>query len=201
MLFAHPPVSLPDVVADVVRLLPEYVPGVESGPAASTEGRSCWIRTWKSLLGVIGRAHGMEVAVQEDGDSALRRQLTMHWNRDGRTLVAIFSGWGSRQDLDDRFRELESFKAPQKVILFSCIKWQEAVIEQLDSAFVAYPYHIEGEQYLALNLMGPSQSLGAHVFTVPHDGPIQGEHRAILMPLPGAPFRWGGAQKEAARSR
>jgi hypothetical protein len=199
-MFANPAVSFSELVADIVRLLPEYVPGMETGPAASTESRSCWIKTWKGLLTVLGREHGMDVVTQEEGDSALQRQLTMFWKRGNGILVAFYSGWGDRQDMERRFQQLESLKAPQKVILFSCFKWQEAVIEQLEAALLGYPYHIQGEQYLALNFMGPSQSLNAHLFTVSHHGSLSSGDLKKLTPMPGGPFSWRDARKRTALS-
>ncbi len=50
------------------------------------------------------------------------------------------------------FYRLLILKAPQKVLLYSCAKWKEEVLEQLTGAVMRYPQHIQGEQYLAVNL-------------------------------------------------
>jgi hypothetical protein len=145
MTLFTPLVSLEDLTGEIARLLPEYLPGVSTGSAALTEGRSCWIRAWKALLTVLGRERGMEIAVQEEGDSALARQLTLFWKRGDGIMAAFLSGWGNRDELDRRFQMLETIKAPQKTIIYSCTKWQDAVLEQLEAALLRYPHHIEGK--------------------------------------------------------
>src|SRR4051794_28810810 len=172
MIFAQPAIAAVDLVREIVHLLPEYLPGLETGSAANTEGRTCWIKSWKSLLTVLGRERAFQVAVQEEGDSALQRQLTVYWKRGDAIMLAAHSGFGSRDDMERRFQQLETIKAPHKLILYSCLKWQAAVIEQLEAALLRYPHHIKGEQYLALNLMGPQRILAAHLFTVPESGSI-----------------------------
>jgi len=198
MIFEAGTLSLPKLVSEIVGLLPEYLPGVETGPAASTEGRTCWIRTWKGLLTALGRQWGMEVAVEEDAGSALKRQLTLLWTRGDAILMAAYSGWGDRQDLERRFHQLETLKAPHKLLLYSCLKWQEAVLEQIAAALLRYPHHIQGEQYLALNLMGPSQTLGAHLFTVPRSGVLQPDDVSRLPEVPGSPFSWRQKREKRA---
>jgi hypothetical protein len=200
MKFEKSSIPVPALIDDIVRLLPEYLPGMETGTAASTEGRSCWIKSWKALLTVLGREHGMEVIVQEEGDSALQRQLTIFWKRGDAIMLAAFSGWGDRRDLERRFQQLETLKAPLKLFLYSCVKWQVAVIEQLEAALLRYPHHIEGEEYVALNLMGPSQSVGAHLLTVPRSGPLQIEDVKSLTQIPGSPFTWRSPRGKTAAS-
>jgi hypothetical protein len=190
MKFQSPSIPVPGLIADIVRLLPEYLPGVETGAAATTEGRTCWIKSWKALLTVLGREQGLEVLIHEDGDSALQRQLSVFWKRADAIMLAAYSGWGDRNDLERRFQQLEALKAPQKVLLYSCLKWQQAVVEQLEAALLRYPYHIEGEQYVALNMMGPTQSLGVHVFTVPHSGSLKLVDLSTFQPISGSPFVW-----------
>lgn len=198
MKFEKPRIPMGVLVADIVRLLPEYLPGVETGIAANTEGRSCWIKSWKALLTVLGREHGLEVVLQEDGDSALQRQLTMYWKQGDAIMLAALSGWGDRSDLERRFQQLESLKAPQKLFLYSCLRWQEAVIEQLEAALLRYPHHIEGEQYAALNVMGSIQSLGVHLFTAPGSGSLQLADVTTMLPIAGSPFSWGTLRKSGS---
>jgi len=190
MIFGHPEISMELLVREIVRLLPEYLPGVETGTAASTEGRTCWIKSWKALLTVLGRERGFHVVLQEEGDSALQRQLTILWKTGDAVTFAAYSGFGDRQDLERRFQLLETLKAPYKLILYSCLKWQDAVLEQFEAALLRYPHHIEGEQYLALNLMGASQCLGAHLIQMPKSGALELREAKQLNQLPGSPFYW-----------
>jgi hypothetical protein len=200
MRFEKPSIPVGGLIADIIRLLPEYLPGVETGAAASTEGRSCWIKSWKALLTVLGREHGLDVVVHQDGDSALHRQLTVFWKRGDAIMLAAFSGWGDRSDLERRFQQLETLKAPQKLFLYSCLKWQEAVIEQIEAALLRYPHHIEGEQYVALNVIGPAQSLAAHLIAVPRSGVLQLADVSTFKQIPGSPFTWRPSRGKTASS-
>ncbi len=194
MRFCSPLVPLPDLAREIARLLPEYLPGVATGAATPTEGRSCWIRAWRELLTVFGRGHGLDVAVQEEGDSALARQLALYWQRGDGIMAAFLSGWGDREELEARFLRLETIKAPQKAILYSCTKWQAEVLEQLEAALLRYPHHIEGEQYLALNTVGSEQKLAAHWVTIPHSGKLIQSDIGHLAAVPGSPYRWGAGR-------
>jgi hypothetical protein len=189
--------SLPDLTREIVRLLPEYLPGVSTGSAALTEGRSCWIQAWKALLTALGRERSMNLALHEEGDSALARQLTLYWKRGDGIMAAFLSGWGDRQELERRFQVLETIKAPQKAIIYSCMKWQDAVLEQLGAALLRYPHHIQGEQYLALNLLGNEQKLAAHSIVITHDGNLDKRDLERLLPLPGSPYLWGDRHRES----
>ena len=188
-------VSLPDLTREIARLLPEYLPGVSTGSAALTEGRSCWIHAWKALLTAVGRERSMEIALREEGDSALARQLTLYWKRGDGIMAAFLSAWGDRQELERRFQVLETIKAPQKTIIYSCAKWQDAVLEQLGAALLRYPHHIEGEQYLALNLLGSEQKMAAHSIVIARNGNLNPGDLDGLLPLPGSPYPWGDRRR------
>src|SRR5437870_12724919 len=88
-------------------------------------------------------------------------------------------------------------KAPQKTIIYSCAKWQDAVLEQLGAALLRYPHHIEGEQYLALNLLGSEQKMAAHSFVIPRNGNLNPGDLERLLPVPGSPYPWGDRRREA----
>jgi hypothetical protein len=191
MRFFSPLVPLPDLVSEIARLLPEYLPGVATGAATLTEGRSCWIRAWKDLLTVFGHRYELDVALQEEGDSSLARQLTLYWKRGDGIMAAFLSGWGDRSELEARFQRLETIKAPQKAIIYSCAKWQDAVLEQLAAALLRYPHHIEGEEYLALNTVGTEKKLAAHWIEIPHGGKLIQSDIDRLAPVAGSPYRWG----------
>jgi hypothetical protein len=195
MRFSSPFVPLPELAREIARLLPEYLPGVSTGTAAITEGRSCWIQTWKSLLTALGRQNGLEVTVPEDGDCALARQLTLYWKRGDGIMAAFLSGCGDREELERRFQRLETIKAPQKAIIYSCKKWQEAVLEQLKAALLRYPHHIEGEEYLALNVVGAEKQLAVHWMTIPRSGNLTQSDLEGMQPLPGSPYQWGNDRK------
>jgi hypothetical protein len=133
----------------------------------------------------------MEVTTQPEDHSAPARQLSVYWKRGDGILFAFLSGWGDRRELEDRFLQLETIKAPQKAIIYSCTKWQQAVLEQLGAALLRYPHHIGGEQYLMLNLLGSAQSVATHSIVIPRDGELQPVDIELLRPLAGSPFHWG----------
>jgi hypothetical protein len=139
----------------------------------------------------------MEIALHEEGDSALARQLTLYWKRGDGIMAAFLSGWGDRQELDRRFQTLETIKAPQKAIIYSCAKWRDAVLEQFGAALLRYPHHIEGEQYLALNLLGSEQRMAAHSIVIPRNGNLSPGDLERLLPLPGSPYPWGDPHRES----
>ena len=195
-----PHVSLPDLAREVARVLPEYLPGVSTGTAAITEGRGSWIQSWKALLTAFGRQQGFDVVVQEEGDCGLSRQLTLYWKRGDAVIAAFLSGWGDREELEARFQKLEIVKAPHKAIVYSCTKWQDAVLEQLQAALLRYPHHIEGEQYLLINVVGPEQRLAVHWITLPRSGNLNPGDLELLRPLPDSPYKWGGDHRPEALS-
>jgi hypothetical protein len=137
----------------------------------------------------------MDIALHEQGDSALARQLTLYWKRGDGIMATFLSAWGDRQELERRFQILETIKAPQKTIIYSCAKWQDAVLEQLGAALLRYPHHIEGEQYLALNLLGSEQKMAAHSIVIGRNGNLNPGDLERLLPLPGSPYPWGDRRK------
>jgi hypothetical protein len=82
-------------------------------------------------------------------------------------------------------------------MIYSCAKWQAAVLEQLGAAMLRYPHQIEGEQYLALNLLGSEQKMAAHSMLIPRNGNLNPGDLDGLRPLPGSPYRWGDRHREA----
>jgi hypothetical protein len=196
VLSPTPEIALQDLTREIVRLLPEYLSGVSTGSAALTEGRTCWIKAWKALLTAMGRERSMEMDLHEDGDSALARQLTLYW-KTGDGIMAFPFRLGRPEELDRRFQTLETIKAPRKIFVYSCVKWQSAVLEQLGAALLRYPHHIEGEQYLALNLLGSEQKVAAHSIWIPRNGNFQPGDLEQFLPLPGSPYRWGDRPLES----
>jgi hypothetical protein len=191
---SEPHLSLPDLALEFARVLPEYQPGVSTGTAAITEARTGWIHSWKDLLTAFGRERHFEVVVHQEGDCGLARQLTLFWKQGDAIVAAFLSGWGDREELEARFQKLEVLKAPYKIALYSCSKWQDAVLEQLQAALLRYPHHIAGEQYLLLNVLGAEHKLAAHWITMPRDGSITVSDLERLRPLAGFPMKWGHRQ-------
>jgi hypothetical protein len=54
-----------------------------------------------------------------------------------------------------------------------------------------YPHHIEGEPYLALNLLGSEQKMAAYSIAIPRNGNINSGDLQQLGTVQGSPFAWG----------
>jgi hypothetical protein len=187
MRFTHRSVTAEDLVREVARLLPEYVPGVETGVAEYTDKRSCWTHTMRSVFQVMARSRGIEMRGPKEPDSD--RQMRVLWYDHDALLLAALSGWGERSDLERSFANLMLLKSPQKVLLYTCLKWQEAVIEQLTAALMRYPHHIEGEQYIAINMLAAQGKVYGMVCEVPHSGSLD-VREASFLPVQDSPFSW-----------
>jgi len=174
-----------------VELLPEYLPGMDTGAFEPTDRRRCWNKTLKAVLTVIGKDdNGLEVAAQNPAVTLLKDQSSLLWRQDGAALFAMTTGWGDRGELETSLEWLEAFKCPQKLFVYSCTKWQEAVQDQIRAALLRYPYHIAGEQYLFMNLVGAENRVHLLLADLDRDGRQSSTHETLLRPVPGSPFSW-----------
>jgi len=89
---------------------------------------------------------------------------------------------------------LEAFKCPQKLFVYSCTKWQEAVLDQIRVALFRYPYHMEGEQYLFMNLVGAENRFHLLEADIDRSGRRTSLDKSVLRPVAGSPFSWGARQ-------
>lgn len=177
---------------EIARLLPDYLPGRDTGDVAVTERRSCWTKTMRTLMQTFAGLYHQDTRVDDLSDWGSGKQLKMLWKRGDAVSLAIMSGWGDREELEQSFVHLEAIKAPQKVLFYTCARWQDAVLDQLSAALLRYPHHIEGEEYLAINLLGAECRIAAHLRRIAHSGRITMAD-ALLEPVPGSPFQWGAA--------
>lgn len=179
------------LVRRIAELIPEYLPGMDTGAAEPTDRRMCWDKTLRALLTAIGKEHGLTVEV--DSPVHEDEQLSLYWKRGDSILLAAFTGWGDRTSLERRLQRLESIKAGQKLLLYTCNRWQQAVLEQIHAALLRYPDHLAGEQYLFVNLLGSETRIIAHQVAIRTNGPV--EHRPdLLQPIEGSPFVWRAAK-------
>jgi hypothetical protein len=189
----------PEVFARrMVELLPAYQPGMDTGSADPTDRRACWNKSLASVLTVMGREVSTGIVVETDTGNAPGKQLTMHWKQGDGIVFAAATGWGDRSDVEGRFVRLETLKAPQKLFVYTCSKWQEAVLEQISAVLLRYPHHLGGEQYLIANLLGAEQKVHVYLAEFRQDGP-QGRYRPdTLRPITGSPFSWRNRKLTAA---
>lgn len=81
--------------------------------------------------------------------------LDVVWmRREGHEVVlAVESEWGKPGDVEDDFDKLMSIKAQFKLLFFG-VKSNKCseMIKRLELLLRKYPYHLEGEEYLAVNV-------------------------------------------------
>jgi hypothetical protein len=183
-----------------VELLPDYLPGVDTGAFEATDRRRCWNKTLNAVLTVIGKEENLTVAIQNPMMTLLKDQSSLLWQRDGATVLAMTTGWGNRSELEMSLEWLEAFKCPQKLFVYSCTKWQEAVLDQIHAALFRYPYHMEGEQYLFMNLVGAENRFHLLIADLDKSGRQTSIDEAALRPIAGSPFSWNTKQ-ETKRAR
>jgi hypothetical protein len=84
---------------------------------------------------------------------------------------------------------------PEKLFIYSCSKWREAVYDQIEGTLLRYPYHIQGEQYIFMNLIGAENRFDLAVADVGQSGPQVPRNDRLLKPVPGSPFGWSTKPK------
>jgi hypothetical protein len=183
-------VGAEELPREISQRIAAYVPGFDTGGAEYTDKRSCWTKSTLSVLQALARERDVKMIVIEHSAFGTLRQLNALWVQGEAVVLAIGSGWGNREELEESFHRLLVLKAPQKLLLYSCTNWKEAVLEQLTGAMMRYPQHIQGEQYLAVNLAAMEGKVFANVCDVPHDGSLTLEESRFV-PLPGSPYEWG----------
>jgi hypothetical protein len=181
----------PEALASrMAELIPAYLPGMDTGAAEATDRRICWDKTLRALLTAIAGEHSVQVELDLSSHTPQNEQLDLYWKRGDGIVLAATTGWGDRSSLERRLQRLESLKAIQKLFIYSCSRWQEAVLEQINGALLRYPFHVEGEQYIFVNLLGTESSMHVHTAELPTDGPLKGYSPDLLRPVIGSPFLW-----------
>jgi hypothetical protein len=184
-------VIAPDVLARrMAELIPEYLPGMDTGAAEATDRRICWNKTLKALLSAIGAEHEVQVEIDPAGHIPKDEQLDLHWKRGDGVVLAASTGWGDRNSLERRLQRFEGLKAGQKVFIYTCSRWQDAVLEQINAALLRYPFHVEGEQYLFVNLLGAELKMYVHMAEITKNGPLEKYRPELVRPVSGSPFAW-----------
>lgn len=181
------PESLARRMAELIR---EYLPGMDTGAAEPTDRRICWNKTLRSLLTAMGKEHGLSVEVDATAHAHGDEQLDLAWKRGDGAVLAATTGWGDRNGLERRLQRFEGLKARQKLFIFTCSRWHDAVMEQINAALLRYPLHVEGEQYLFVNLMGSEKKMHVHLADIRANGTIAAYDPRLLQPLKGSPFQW-----------
>jgi hypothetical protein len=200
-MFADHVVTTERFAVRFAELLPEFLPGVDTGAFEATDRRRCWNKSLNGVLTVIGNELGsVVVAAQNPMVTQLKDQSSVVWQRDRASVFTMTTGWGSRNELEASLEWLEAFKCPQKLFVYSCTRWQEAVIDQIHAALFRYPYHLEGEQYLFMNLVGAESRFHLLTANVTRSGRVTSMDEIALRPVIGSPFRWRGGAAANSKS-
>jgi hypothetical protein len=134
---------------------------------------------------------GLDVTTQNPTMTLLKDQSCLLWQQRGEPLFAMSTGWGDRSELEMSLGWLEAFKCPQKLFVYSCNRWQDVVVDQIHASLQRYPYHIEGEQYLFMNLVGAENRFHLLVADLGFSGRQPSRNEPLLRPVVGSPFGWG----------
>jgi hypothetical protein len=174
-----------------VELLPEYLPGVDTGAFEPTDRQRCWNKTLRTVLTVMSKKYeGVKVPSQHLTPAHFKEQASLLWTHDDAAVFAVTTGWGARSELGASLEWLESFKCPQKLLIYTCSKWQEAVVDQMYAGLIRYPYHIEGEQYLFMNLIGAENRFHLLAAGMDRSGRQPYRQDSLLRLVRGSPFNW-----------
>src|SRR3984885_12602131 len=90
-----------------VELLPEYLPGVDTGAFEATDRRRCWNKTLNGIRTAIGhQPGGLHVVAQNGIMTPLKDQSSLMWQRDGAPVFTMATGWCSRDELETSLESL-----------------------------------------------------------------------------------------------
>jgi hypothetical protein len=189
MLLTGAIVTAEELVRGLSARLAEYLPGADTGQPEFVDKRTCWTKMAAQALDSYARALRVSADVNTHSAFGEQRQYNALWTKGDAAILAIASAWGDREELERSFHGLLLVKAPQKLLLYTCAKWQDAVLDQLSGAVLRYPHHLEGEEYIAANLVGAERKVYATSFTVPHSGVLK-LPETVFRPIAGSPFHW-----------
>jgi hypothetical protein len=64
------------------------------------------------------------------------------------------------------------------------------VLEQINAALLRYPFHMEGEEYIFVNLLGAESNMHVHTTELTANGPLKSYRPDLLRTVAGSPFPW-----------
>ena len=201
-MFAHHIVTPETFAMKFLELLPEYLPGVDTGAFEATDRRRCWNKTLSAVLTAIGNElGGLRVAAEDPMMTLLKDQSSLMWKRGEAPVFAMATGWGVGRNWEAASLEwLEAFKCPQKLFVYSCARWQDAVLDQIRGALFRYPWHLDGEQYLFLNSWAPKPG-SIFSWGIVSKRPLSLDGRDRPASCAGSPFSWGGEPLRVASNK
>jgi hypothetical protein len=185
----EPSLSLDAISAKLIAGLPQEL----RYPGSS---KTLWTEAIMRGLRSIGEAHGFKVYCRGHERNEYPEWLLDNiWlnHADGRTVLAVESEWGTPGQVEDDFLKLLSIKARCKLILFFTDKNHRRAAEylaKLESSLQVYPYHLSGEQYLALERN--AEGAFRYFLEIPSDGQLAGSAKFTDF---GEPLPWPWATR------
>lgn len=176
------PTSLDTISSEFVNSLPHELNGARD---------KTWTKAVKRVLLKMGKDRGLFVCCHGSQDQG-EWLLDLLWmnSKDWRILLAVESEWGEPKEIEEDFGKLMAIKARRKLLLFSTKNHTGAdlIMERIERAMLAYPYHLEGEEYMALEVT----AAGAYryYFKVPGTGTLESASFNEMV----APLRWPWAK-------
>ena len=167
--------------------LAEHLPGTDTGDPEITDKRSSWNKACQAAVDSMARSLEFRMASSPISEFAPERQLDAILYKEDAPVLVIGSARSDRAELDCSFHRLLLMKAPQKLLIYSCKKSQKDVLDQLSHAAAHFPYHVAGEEYVAVNIAGAEQQSFATALRLTHDGHIP-PSAAHFHEVKGSPF-------------
>jgi hypothetical protein len=172
MFPSEPLLSASELAKLFTARLAEHLPGTDTGDPEITDKRTSWNKACQAAVDSLARSLEFRMTSSPVSEFCPERQLDAILYKSDVPVLVIGSAWSDRAELDRSFHRLLLMKAPQKMLIYSCKKSQRDVLEQLSHAVACFPYHLGGEEYVAINIAGAEQHSFATALRLRQDGPI-----------------------------
>jgi hypothetical protein len=184
---SEPLLSASELAKLFTARLADHLPGTDTGDPEITDKRSSWNKACQAAVESLARSLEFRMTISPVSEFCPERQLDAILYKDAAPVLVIGSAWSDRAELDRSFHRLLLMKAPQKMLIYSCKKSQQDVLDQLSHAVACFPYHLGGEEYVAVNIAGAEQQSLATSLRLTDDGPIPAS-AAHFHEVQGSPF-------------
>ena len=187
MFPSEPLLSAAELASLFTERLAEHLPGTDTGDPEITDKRTSWNKACQAAVDSLARSLELRMTSSSVSEFVPERQLDAILYKGDAPVLVIGSAWTDRAELDRSFHRLLLMKAPQKLLIYSCKKSQKDVLDQLSHAVVHFPYHLAGEEYVAVNIAGAEQQSFATGLRLAQDGHIL-PSAAYFHDVKGSPF-------------
>ena len=155
--------TLDTISRELIRRLPP-----ELGNSGS---ETAWAKAIVNVLQKIGHENDwLVLGRRSDDDGEWLLDVVWMKKEDWRLGLAVESEWLKPTEIEADFLKLLSIKAPKKLLVFKTRdrRQTEEVIQRIQSLMLKYPYHLAGEEYMAVERR--AEGAFRYLFRVPNDG-------------------------------